>query len=596
MCARQKKEAWERKPERKLITSKFAERKRTMEWKQIFADAIFAAMKKTALEKKVMYSLIEHPKHEQHGDLAFPCFQLAKHLRKAPNKIAEELAANLSNSYIEKAEAVGPYVNVFFHKATAGRDILTEILSEQGEYGSSKQRGKGKVVIDFSSPNIAKPFSMGHLRSTVIGQALANLAEKNGYQAVKINHLGDWGTQFGKLMAAYKKWGDERELKAQPISTLLKLYVRFHEEAENNPKLLAEGRQWFQRLETKDREAEALWRWFRDESIKAFEKVYQLLGITFDAVQGESFYNDRMSAVVKELEDKHLLEESDGAKVVQAGDDMPPCLIQKTDGTTLYATRDLAAALYRKQEYDFASCMYVVGGEQQLHFQQLFAVLEKMGYSWAGDLVHVPFGLILKDGKKMSTRKGKIIFLERVIQEAIDKAKKNILEKNPQLPDIGEVAEQVGVGAVIFHDLKNERMGNVEFNVNHMLTFEGETGPYVQYTAARAQTLLEKARLKEGGSAAEMETVTMVDEEAWEVIKLLEQFPSEVVRAYESLEPSVIAKYLVRLSQAFNSYYGKVKILSGDAMERSRLAVAGSVIIVLKEGLRLLNIQSPQKM
>ncbi|MDQ0256102.1 arginyl-tRNA synthetase [Evansella vedderi] len=562
-----------------------------MNLKAVFSSALMSILEEKTMTVDEVEKLIESPKYENHGDLAFPCFILAKQLRKTPQQIAIELAEKLNDSLVEKAEAVGPYMNVFFNKKEVSKHLLQKICHEQDNYGARLASNRGKVVIDFSSPNIAKPFSMGHLRSTVIGHSLAKIAEKNGYTAIKINHLGDWGTQFGKLITAYKHWGNELEVKENTIPTLLKLYIQFHAEAENNPSLEEEGRTWFQRLEGGDTEALSLWNWFKNESLKEFEKVYKMLGVSFDAVQGESFYNGApMEEIVKELEDRLLLKESDGARVVKMGEELPPCLIQKTDGTTLYATRDLAAAIYRKNQYNFVKCLYVVGGEQQLHFQQVFHVLSKMGHDWEKDLVHVPFGLILKDGKKMSTRKGKIVLLEEVLDGAIKKAKENIMKKNPNLQGVDEVAREVGVGAVIFHDLKNERMGNVEFNLDQMLTFEGETGPYVQYTIARGNTILEK----EASSFGEISGLG--DEVSWQIMKLLEQFPREVVRAYETYEPSVIAKYTVRLAQAFNSYYGKVRILSDDSEQESRLALTYAVTTVLKEGLRLLGIQSPEKM
>ncbi|ADU28597.1 arginine--tRNA ligase [Evansella cellulosilytica] len=561
-----------------------------MNMKEMFADALMPHLKETPLTSEQVLQLIEKPKYENLGDLAFPCFQLSKLLRKSPAIIANEIAEKLQSSSISSVEVKGAYVNVFFDKVLVGKAIIDKVIARGTSYGSNDVNSRGKVVIDFSSPNIAKPFSMGHLRSTVIGNALAAIAEKNGYESVKINHLGDWGTQFGKLITAYKLWGNEEEVRENTIPTLLKLYVQFHEEAEKDPTLVEEGRRSFQKLENGDQEAVALWKWFRNESLKEFNKVYTLLGVTFDAVQGESYYNEHMEEVVKELEEKEILEESDGALVVTLNDDMPPCLIQKNDGTTLYATRDLAAAKFRKETYDFVKCLYIVGGEQQLHFQQLFQVLQIMDEEWAADMVHIPFGLILKDGKKMSTRKGKVVLLEEVLQEAINKTKQNIIDKNPLLDNIDDVAKQVGVGAVIFHDLKNERIGNVEFNLDQMLTFEGETGPYVQYTIARGNTLLAKAKTKQHSFKG------LDGDLSWEVIKLLEQFPAVIERAFTAYEPSIVAKYVIKLAQAFNSFYGNVKILQEDKHQESRLALTQSVTIVLTEGLRLLGMQAPEKM
>ncbi|WP_198520777.1 MULTISPECIES: arginine--tRNA ligase [Bacillaceae] len=560
-----------------------------MNVKSEFVDAL-ASVLKGNLPNDTIKSLIEKPKSEEHGDLAFPCFQLARTWKTAPPYIAVEVASKLQSPMIEKVKAVGPYVNVFLKKELVSENVLKEVVEKGSHYGHHSA-GQGKnAVFDFSSPNIAKPFSMGHLRSTIIGQSLANLAEKNGYQPVRVNHLGDWGTQFGKLMSAYTRWGFEEEVQQAPIPSLMRYYVRFHEEADNDPSLLDEGRAWFKKLEEGDSKATELWTWFKEESLKEFEKVYQLLGITFDYVQGESFYNDKMEAVVAELGKKGLLTVSEGAHVVKVGEEKPPCLIKKTDGTTLYATRDLAAAIYRQQTFNFSKCIYVVGAEQQLHFQQIVHVLAQMGYSWAKEMVHVPFGLILKNGKKMSTRKGKIVLLEDVLTDAITRASSNIAEKNPSLTAKEEVAKDVGVGAVIFHDLKNERMNSVEFNLKHMLTFEGETGPYVQYTHARAMSILRKAESYNG------EVRGLGDEASWIVIKELMNFPEVTKRAWENYEPSVMAKYLLALSSAFNKYYGKVKILNSDAELSSRLILTKAVVIVLKEGLRLLGMKAPNRM
>lgn len=431
---------------------------------------------------------------------------------------------------------------------------------------------------------------MGHLRSTVIGNALANIAEKNGYQAIRINHIGDWGTQFGKLIVAYRKWGDQKIIEAAPIEELLKIYVKFHEEAEQDDTLNEQGRAAFKALEDGDGEALALWQWFRDASLKEFKTIYQLLGINFDSFAGEAFYNDKMTAVVKELKEKDLLVQSDGAYVVEI-DNMPPCLITKTDGATLYATRDLAAAFYRKQQYDPKKIFYVVGNEQSLHFKQLFNVIEKMGYDWAKDLQHVPFGMILKDGKKMSTRKGKIVLLAEVLKEAIATAKRNIEEKNPNLVDKENIARQVGVGAVIFNDLKNDRLHDIDFSIEQMMHFEGETGPYIQYTYARISSLLEKA--KEHSYEVSFEAL---GEQAWPVVLLLEQFPNVIVNAFEQADPSQIAKYALQLARVFNKYYAQNKILVDDSQRTSRLAFCHCVAIVLKESLALLGIAAPKKM
>lgn len=534
--------------------------------------------------------MLERPANSKLGDFALPCFPFAKALRKSPVAIAEEIAASVEHPSIRKAEAVNGYVNIFLNRTAITDDILRMILDKSVNYGSSNEGNDGVVTIDLSSPNIAKPFSMGHLRSTVIGNSIAYLLEKNGYKPVKINYIGDWGTQFGKLLTAYRKWGNEEEVRQEPIKTLLRLYIRFHEEAETNPSLNDEGRAAFKALEDGDADALALWEWFKTESLKEFQRIYDLLEVTFDSYNGEAYYNDKMEPIVQELEDKGLLVESDGAMVVELEEGMPPCLIKKSDGATLYATRDLAAAIDRKTNYDFVKSIYVVGNEQSLHFTQVKQVLGKMGHDWASDIVHVPFGLILQGGKKMSTRKGKIVLLEEVLKEAIKLAQKNIEEKNPMLANKSEVAEAVGVGAILFSDLKQHRKHDIEFDLETMLQTEGETGPYVQYAHARANSILRKA------GATNSVAIDEVNDHEWETIKLLEQFPHSVKRAAEELDPSVIAKYAVDLAQAFNSFYGNVQVLSDSTNKAYRIALTECVVIVLKESLRLLGMKAPEEM
>ncbi|WP_042352935.1 arginine--tRNA ligase [Bacillus massiliigorillae] len=562
-----------------------------MDYQQMVAINISKALSDSLSEEEVSL-LLEKPKYSTHGDFAFPCFSLAKTMRKAPQLIASELAEKLDQQQFEKVEVVGPYVNFFLNKGLVSNDILAKILNEGDNYGNLSIGNGGNVTIDMSSPNIAKPFSMGHLRSTVIGNALANIVAKCGYTPIKINHLGDWGTQFGKLIVAYKKWGNEEAVRKEPIKELLKLYVQFHEEAEKDTSLEDEGRKWFKKLEDNDQEAVELWKWFREESLQEFNKIYKLLGISFDSYNGEAFYNDKMGAAIQLIKDSGLLVEDKGAQVVKLEEEeLPPCLILKSDGATLYITRDLATAIYRKNTYDFAKSIYVVGNEQSLHFKQLKAVLKKLGFDWSDDMTHVPFGLILKDGKKMSTRKGKIILLEEVLAETIALAEQNISEKNPNLPNKEEVAKQVGVGAVIFHDLKNDRMNSVEYSLTDMLKFEGETGPYVQYTHTRACSILRKSPLQEGQTSYALQ-----DELSWEVVKELQKFPAMIEKANKQLEPSVIAKYVVDLSQAFNKYYGNTHILLQDESLQARLALVEAVKITLKEGLRLLGIAAPEEM
>ncbi|KAB8138133.1 arginine--tRNA ligase [Gracilibacillus oryzae] len=562
-----------------------------MNYKNMFVEALFIQLQGT-LEKTVLENMIEKPKYENMGDWAFPCFELAKVYRESPQTIADKLKQNLElPALFEKAETVGGYLNVFLHKSDVSTYIINKILSEKSNYGSSNTGHNKVITIDFSSPNIAKPFSMGHLRSTVIGNALANIAEKSGYTTVKINHLGDWGTQFGKLIVAYKKWGDEKKVKEKPIKELLKLYIQFHEEAEQYEDLNNEGREWFKKLEEGNEEALSLWQWFREESLKEFAKVYDLLGVKFDSYNGEAFYNDKMDHVIQLLEEKNLLQVSEGARIVEVSNDMPPCLIKKKDGTTLYATRDLAAAIYRQDTYQFAKALYVVGHEQSLHFKQLFSVLEKMGCTWHKGLAHVPFGMILKDGKKMSTRKGKVVLLEEVLQDAIKLAEKNISEKNPTLAGKDEVARQIGTGAVIFHDLKNYRLNDIEFSLEDMLRFEGETGPYVQYTHARASSILRKGNFQQTDEVMQLD-----DDQAWTIITTLVEFPNVLKRALNDYDPSQIAKYTLDLAKSFNKYYGSVRILEEHEQKQARLALVYSVQTVLQEALRLLGIQAPDEM
>ncbi|CAG9614218.1 Arginine--tRNA ligase [Bacillus rhizoplanae] len=562
-----------------------------MEYKMKFANRVFEVLE-PSLSLQQIAALIETPKQDEFGDAAFPCFTLAKQYKKAPAVIAKELADKLSHPFFTKVEAVGPYVNVFFDRQDVSNEVLCKIMDEKEEYGRLYFGQEKTVVIDYSSPNIAKPFSMGHLRSTMIGNALKYICEKCGYEVVGINYVGDWGTQFGKLITAYKKWGNEELVREDTIRELFKLYVRFHEEVKKHPELEEEGRAWFKKLEDGNKEAVYLWNWFRHESLKEFSRIYELLGVEFSNFQGEAFYNDKMDDLVSLLEEHHLLEESDGAQVVNLeAEGMPPYLIKKSDGATLYATRDLTAALYRQNTYEFDKALYVVGEEQSLHFSQFFTVLKKLGFEWVEGMAHVPFGLILKDGKKMSTRKGRVVLLEEVLEEAIMLAKQNIEEKNPNLKKKDEVARQVGVGAIIFHDLKNERMHNIEFSLENMLKFEGETGPYVQYTHARTCSLLKKSDID-----IEKQKLQLTDDISWTVIKLLNRFPQVIETAFVKCEPSHIAKYLLDVAQAFNKYYGNVRILEENAEKESRLALVYAVEIVLKEGLRLLGMKAPEEM
>jgi arginyl-tRNA synthetase len=564
-----------------------------MNFKKELAEILHNAME-GEISTADLEMLIEKPKNAAHGDMAFPCFSLAKLKRKAPNLIAQELSGKIQSPTFEKVEVVGAYLNIFLNKQQVAQQVINEVISQQGNFGSLNFGEGGNVTIDMSSPNIAKPFSMGHLRSTVIGNSIALIVEKCGYKPIKINHLGDWGTQFGKLISAYKHWGEEEKVKQNPIKELLALYVKFHEEAETNPSLEDEGRAWFKKLEDGDEEAQNLWQWFRDESLKEFSKTYELMNVEFDSLAGEAFYNDKMAPVVKMLEEKGLLVESDQAMVVELPEEeLPPCLIKKSDGATLYATRDLAAAMYRKENYNFVHSLYVVGHEQSLHFKQLIAVLKKAGHDWADKMVHIPFGMMLKDGKKMSTRKGKVVLLDEVLNESIAMARHNIEEKNPSLENKDEVAKQVGVGAVIFHDLKNNRMNDIEFSLEEMLRFEGETGPYVQYTFARACSILRKGNWQADAAVPEFQSTW---EKEWKVVSMMMEFSNAIKRACVNYDPSQVAKYIVDLAQAFNKYYAEVKVLEESEERTARLALTYSVTQILKEGLRLLGIKAPEEM
>ena len=546
-----------------------------------------------SLDQDAILNLLEQPKSSDLGDIAFPAFSLAKVERKAPQAIAADIAEKIDQSAFEKVVATGPYVNFFLDKSKISDQVIKSVIEAGADYGQQDE-GKGQnITIDLSSPNIAKPFSVGHLRSTVIGDALSNIFRKMGYNTIKINHLGDWGKQFGLLMVAYKKWGSKEAVEANPIDELLKLYVRINAEIENDPELDEEGRKWFKKLEDGDPEATELWQWFRDESLVEFNRIYKLLGVEFDSLNGEAFYNDKMDEGVQILEDKGLLKESKGASIVELDDvNLPPAMIKKSDGATLYITRDIATAIYRARTYNFVKNIYAVGQEQSNHFRQLKAVLKKMGFDWSDDMVHVDFGLVTKNRQKLSTRKGNIILLEPTLQEAISRAKAQIEEKNPDLENKEEVAHAVGVGAVKFYDLKTDRRNGYDFDLEAMVSFEGETGPYVQYAYARIQSILRKANFTPSTDA----TYSLSDPESWEIIKLLQDFSRVVKRAAENYDPSLIAKYAINLAQAFNKFYAHTRILDESPERESRLALSYSTAVVLKEALRLLGVDAPEKM
>ena len=562
-----------------------------MDNKQLIASELAKVI--DSLDQSAISNLLEQPKSSDLGDIAFPAFSLAKVERKAPQAIAADIAEKIDPSHFEKVVATGPYVNFFLNKAKISDQVIKEVIKEGADYGQQNEGQGGNITIDLSSPNIAKPFSVGHLRSTVIGDALSNIFRKIGYNTIKINHLGDWGKQFGLLMVAYKKWGNKEAVEANPIDELLQLYVRINAEIENDPALDEEGRLWFKKLEDGDPEATELWQWFRDESLVEFNRIYELLGVEFDSLNGEAFYNDKMDEAVKILEDKGLLKESKGASIVDLDDvNLPPAMIKKSDGATLYITRDIATAMYRARTYNFVKNVYVVGQEQSNHFRQLKAVLKKMGFDWSDDMIHVDFGLVTKNRQKLSTRKGNIILLEPTLQEAISRAKAQIEEKNPNLENKEAVAHAVGVGAVKFYDLKTDRRNGYDFDLEAMVSFEGETGPYVQYAYARIQSILRKADFKPSLGA----NYNLNDTESWEIIKLLQDFARVVKRAADNFEPSLIAKYAISLAQAFNKYYAHTRILDETPERDSRLALSYTTAVVLKEALRMLGVEAPEKM
>ena len=544
-------------------------------------------------------SALEVPANKAMGDFAYPCFRLAKTFRKAPPLIAQDVVEKLKErgfeECIEKFEAVGGYVNFFVNQKQYIKEVLETVLTQGSHFGES-DLGAGKtIVIDYSSPNIAKPFHVGHLRSTVIGNAIKQIHERLGYTCVGINHLGDWGTQFGKLIVSYKNWGSEEAVEEQGIQELMRIYVKFHDEVEENPALDDEARFWFVKMQEGDSEALRLWKWFYDISIKEFDRVYDMLGVHFDAYTGESFYNDKMTPVVDELKEKGLLKESEGAMIVDLEDkNIPPCLIIRKDGGTLYATRDITAALYRKKTYDFHQCIYLTALDQNLHFTQFFEVLGKMGYDWYQDLVHVPFGLVSLDSGKISTRHGNVVLMENLLNQAIAETKKTIDEKNPNLENKEEIAKQIGIGAVIFNDLYNNRIKDVVFSWDRMLNFDGETGPYVQYTHARACSILKKAGTL---SFEQVDYSKLEDEATMNICKLLEAFPEKLVDAANKLEPYIVTRQLVAIAQAFNKFYHDNPILnSEEEIRHARLAVVFAVKTVIKEGLRILGIHAPEQM
>ena len=548
------------------------------------------------IDREEIEFLVETPPSYDMGDYAFPCFKLAKVFRKAPNLIAEEVANEIGeNEFFEKVQNVGPYVNFFINKQTLTHLVLEDVIDKNDRYGSSNI-GKGKkVIVEFSSPNIAKPFHIGHIRSTVIGHSLYRIYKFLGFDTIAINHLGDYGTQFGMLISAFKKWGNLEVIEADPINELLKLYVRFNAEAEIDPSLRDEARMWFKKLEDGDEEAVKLWKWMREISLKEFNRVYDMLGIKYDSYAGESFYSDKMPRVVKELEEKKLLKKSEGAEIVDLEPyGMPPALIKKSDGSTLYITRDIAAAIYRKEHYDFYKNIYVVGSQQILHFKQWKKIIELMGYDWAEDCIHVPFGMVSLEEGTMSTRKGRVILLEDVLRKAVEKTLEIINERNPDLENKEEVAKQVGIGAVVFQELFNSRIKDYVFSWDKTLSFEGETGPYVQYSHARANSLLEKGNFNPD---AKVDFSLLKTDEEINIIRSLHDFPNSILNAMEKNEPSFITRHITELAKAFNKFYHDCPILSEEEeIKKARLSIVYAVKTTIKTGLYLLGIEAPSRM
>lgn len=550
------------------------------------------------MSENELMKTMEIPPEEKMGDLALPSFAMAKKMRKNPMQIANELAEKLNKQKdelgIEKVESVGAYCNIHLK-----RDLFVKKCFEslqKDKYGVS-QIGAGKTVcMDYSSPNIAKNFHVGHLRTTVIGNSLYKIYQKLGYDVVRINHLGDWGTQFGKLIVAYKLWSSEELVKEKGIEELLRIYVKFNDESETNENLIVEAREWFVKMEQNDPEALEIWNWFKDISMVEFERIYDLLGISFDSYLGESFYRDKVPALVEKLKEMELLVESQGAQVIDLEKyDMPPCLITKSDGGSIYHSRDIAAILYRKETYDFEKCLYVTGLEQSLHFKQIFTAIEVMGYDWSDGLIHVPYGLVSLAGEKLSTRGGNIIYAEDILNEAIERAHNAIIEKNPSLADKDATAKKVGVGAIIFHDLFNQRIKNVDFSWKEVLNFDGTTGPYAQYTYARAKSVLRKAG--EMIEVGEVDFEALTDDVTYNLVKVLSGYEDAVINAAEKNEPSVVARYVISLATAFNKFYHDCSILQAEEKEKkARLLLADMVQKILCEACGLLGMECPEEM
>lgn len=546
--------------------------------------------------------MIEIPADSKMGDYAFPCFKLAKVLRKAPPMIAQGIAEKLQDiEMFEKVENVNAYVNMFLSRKVFMHELVSGVAADRDRFGSSDIGQNRKVIVEFSSPNIAKPFHIGHIRSTVIGNSIYKIHDFLGYDTVRINHLGDYGTQFGKMIVSYRRWGNEEDVTREPIKTLLGYYVKFHEEAENDPSLEDEARDVFTRLENGEPEETRLWQWFRDESLKEFNRVYDMLGIEFDSYAGESFYSDKMERIVSMLNDAKLLKESEGAKIVELEEyGMSPALITKKDGSSLYITRDIAAAVYRKEHYDFYKNLYIVASQQNLHFQQWIKIIELLGFEWARDCVHIPFGLVSLEEGTMSTRHGRVVFLEEVLTRAVNQTKEIILEKNVNTDNLDVTARQVGIGAVIFQELSNNRIKDYVFSWEKVLNFEGETGPYVQYTHARAASVLRNGGETANQAIADAAKVNMdyiAGDSAYELAKLIYRFPEVVLDAADKYEPSIVTRHIVDIAQGFNKFYHDEHILVDNEEEKkSKLLLVYAAKQTIQNGLKLLGMEAPERM
>lgn len=541
-------------------------------------------------------ALIEIPPKPELGDFAFPCFRLAKTMRKAPQMIAADIKEAIGDvDFLDDIQVQGAYINFFVNKEIYIKSMLDAAMAP--DFGAQKI-GEGKTIcIDYSSPNVAKNFHVGHLRTTIIGNSLYKIYSKLGYRVLRINHLGDWGTQFGKLIVAYKAWGSEEAVKKDGVAELMKLYVRFHEEAEKDDSLNDEARAWFVKMEQGDEEALSIWQWFKDISLIEYKRTYDLLGMDFDYFTGESFYRDKTDDVVRRLTAANLLTESEGAKIVDLeAYDMAPCLILKNDGSSIYATRDIAAIFYRKENYNFSKCIYVTGQEQKLHFAQVFKVVELLGNEWAKDqLVHVPYGLVSLEGAKLSTRSGNIIYAEDILLEAVAKIKDIIEEKNPNIPDKEETAKKIGVGAVLFNDLYNQRIKDVSFNWDKLLNFDGETGPYVQYTYARCASILRK--IEDYTPTTDIDLSVLTDPEAIDLLKEISRFPKVIYDASEKYEPSVVARFSVAVAQSFNKFYNACRVNVEEKNVRdARVTLVYLTKKTIKDALDLLGIQCAEQM